>query len=106
MHKLLGLVLFMWKHGLQGKLSLLDRYLSKFLVQKEEVDILYIPSKTFIRKDLLSTHITVWQDRWNNSTKGRNVWEYIPIVNLEKLYSDFFLNQIITGHGIMPAFQQ
>lgn len=26
-------------------------------------------------------------------------------VNVKKIYSDFYLNQIITGHGIFPEYQ-
>lgn len=47
----------------------------------------------------------LWNVLWNNSTNGRVTWRYINKVDFNKIYSDFYLNQVITGHGEFPQFQ-
>lgn len=53
-----------------------------------------------------NTMITAWQDRWNNSTKGRTSWSYCDNVR-HRLNNDWELNyyvvQFLTGHGHFNA---
>lgn len=49
--------------------------------------------------------MNVWQVRWNNFTKGRWTWDLVPKVNLKRILSDFYLNQVLTYHGVFPEFQ-
>lgn len=42
---------------------------------------------------------------WRDSIKGSNIWNYIKDVNYNKIYSDFYINHVITGHSIFHTFQ-
>ncbi|GIY25043.1 RNase H domain-containing protein [Caerostris extrusa] len=57
--------------------------------------------KQTIKKDILAE----WQDRWSNSIKGREVFILLPKVNLTRVQGDFFINQLISGHGTLAAYQ-
>ena len=43
---------------------------------------------------------------WDNSPKGRETHTVIPRVSTNNIQSDFYLNQIITGHGCVPSHQE
>lgn len=47
-----------------------DQY-AKEACTKDSTDYRFVKSKNFIRKELNNIYLNRWQDRWNNSTKGR-----------------------------------
>lgn len=48
-----------------------------------------------------------WQERWDNpDAKGRHTYEIFPVVSTKRLFGDFFLNQILTNHGVWGTYQQ
>lgn len=47
-----------------------------------------------------------WQRRWNESDQGRKVFSYFPKVSKARLKGDFYINQLITGHGALGPYQQ
>ncbi|GIY45304.1 uncharacterized protein CDAR_246041, partial [Caerostris darwini] len=57
--------------------------------------------KQLIKKEILAE----WQDRWSNSTKGREVFLLLPRVNVTRVQGDFYVNQLISGHGALAAYQ-
>ncbi|GIY78339.1 hypothetical protein CDAR_494501 [Caerostris darwini] len=57
--------------------------------------------KNLIKKDIIQE----WQDRWRQSLKGRDVFHLYQNVNIKRVQGDFYLNQIITGHGTIGAYQ-
>ncbi|GIY54396.1 uncharacterized protein CDAR_623001 [Caerostris darwini] len=63
------------------------------------INLLYI--KKLIKKDISAE----WQNRWTNSNKGREVFALLPITNEKRVLGDFFLNQLITGHGTLAVYQ-
>ncbi|GBM28771.1 hypothetical protein AVEN_177985-1 [Araneus ventricosus] len=42
----------------------------------------------------------LWQNRWNDSKNARWTKNLIDKVNVDRLYVDFYLNQILTAHGV------
>ncbi|GIX78352.1 RNase H domain-containing protein [Caerostris darwini] len=46
-----------------------------------------------------------WQSRWLHSTKGRDVYELYKEAKENRIQGDFFLNQLITGHGTIGIHQ-
>ncbi|GIY41486.1 uncharacterized protein CDAR_206861 [Caerostris darwini] len=58
--------------------------------------------KSFLKKELMAG----WQNNWTNSTKGRNVHNLFPKVSVDRIQGDFFLNQLITGHGTLAKYQE
>lgn len=50
-------------------------------------------------------YLNKWQDNWNSSTKGRWTWDLVPKVNLNRILSNFYLNQVLSKHGVFPEFQ-
>ncbi|GBN65876.1 hypothetical protein AVEN_223673-1 [Araneus ventricosus] len=42
----------------------------------------------------------MWQNRWNDSKKARWTKNLINKVNVDRLYGDFYINQILTAHGV------
>lgn len=65
-------------------------------------DINYHPNKRYINKSLYNKCMELWQQSWDTHDKGRNVYCYIDQVNTGKIYLDFYLNQIVAGHGAFP----
>ncbi|GIX87697.1 RNase H domain-containing protein [Caerostris darwini] len=58
--------------------------------------------KNLIKRELMVN----WQHRWDSSTKGRSVYSLFPKVSTNRVQGDFFLNQLITGHGALAIYQQ
>lgn len=79
--------------------------LAKMGTNRPIIDIIFAPTKTQVKNLLLDKYYITWNNRWNDSFKGRTTFLYIQEVNCNRLISDFYLNQIVTGHGIFPAFQ-
>ncbi|GIY97176.1 RNase H domain-containing protein [Caerostris extrusa] len=46
-----------------------------------------------------------WQAGSNNSLKGRAVFDLCPKVHLKRLHGNFYINQLITGHGALAQYQ-
>ncbi|GIY87044.1 RNase H domain-containing protein, partial [Caerostris darwini] len=57
--------------------------------------------KYLINKDISQE----WKDRWSHSIKGRDVYHLFQNVTIKRVQGDFYLNQIITGHGSIGAYQ-
>ncbi|GBL88847.1 hypothetical protein AVEN_158958-1 [Araneus ventricosus] len=49
--------------------------------------------------------LEAWQQRWSGSSNAR--WTYLLLskVDSKRIYGDFFLNQVFTGHGVFPCHQ-
>ncbi|GIX68962.1 RNase H domain-containing protein [Caerostris darwini] len=73
--------------------------------KSDNIDIqVKLPPK-FI-KNLIHKDIKVkWQHSWSTSEKGREVFEIFPLVSAKRLHGNFFLNQIITGLGVIASYQ-
>ncbi|GIX79775.1 putative 115 kDa protein in type-1 retrotransposable element R1DM [Caerostris darwini] len=56
----------------------------------------------FIKKEI----VAAWQDRWSNSSKGREVFTLFPEVKISRIQGDFLINQLITGHGCLGVYQE
>ncbi|GIY72493.1 RNase H domain-containing protein [Caerostris darwini] len=79
--------------------------LAKEATNSPTIDITIDINLHYIKK-LIKKEITAeWQDRWTNSNKGREVFALLPKINEKRVQGDFFLNQIITGHGTLAVYQ-
>ncbi|GIY62382.1 uncharacterized protein CEXT_513801 [Caerostris extrusa] len=89
--------------GIYGN-ELADQY-AKQATSRDTIDQnMYIPIR-FIKKLLKYDILTEWQTHWVNSAKGRAVFEIFDKVNPKRTLGNFFLNQIITGHGAIASYQ-
>ncbi|GIX83513.1 RNase H domain-containing protein [Caerostris darwini] len=89
--------------GIHGN-ELADQY-AKQATSRDAIDQhMYIPIR-FIKKLLYHDILTVWQNHWVNSAKGRAVFEIYGKANPKRILGNFFLNQIITGHGAIASYQ-
>lgn len=57
--------------------------------------------KSLSKKDM----IREWQKRWDESENGRWTWDLIPKVRENVVFGDFYINQVLTGHGAFPVYQ-
>lgn len=80
-------------------------HFAKEATRKQRVDINTKLSWRTIRNLLKKEALTQWQTYWNNSSKGRRTFDLIKEVSLGRCFTDFFLVQVITGHGVFPAHQ-
>ncbi|GIX87730.1 uncharacterized protein CDAR_617151 [Caerostris darwini] len=64
------------------------------------ISINYI--KSILKKELMAEG----QNNWTNSTKGRSVHDLFPKVSVDRIQGDFFLNQLITGHGALAKYRE
>ncbi|GBN47110.1 hypothetical protein AVEN_205175-1 [Araneus ventricosus] len=47
----------------------------------------------------------LWQNRWNDSENARWTKNLIDEVNVDRLSGDFYINQILTAHGVFREHQ-
>lgn len=79
--------------------------MAKEATTKVNIDTKFQNTRYQIRVQLDAKYKEIWNARWESSIKGRETWNYIKKTDYEKIYSDFYLNQVITGHGIFPKYQ-
>ncbi|GIY95028.1 uncharacterized protein CEXT_9091 [Caerostris extrusa] len=58
-----------------------------------------------IKTELAKAIKTEWQLQWSSSSKGRAVHELCQHVCSQRIHGNYFLNQIITGHGALASYQ-
>ncbi|GIX71144.1 uncharacterized protein CDAR_430821 [Caerostris darwini] len=89
--------------GILGN-ELADQY-AKQATSRDTIDQhMHIPIR-FIKKLLKHDVLEEWQNLWANSAKGRAVFELCEKINPKRTLGNFFLNQIITGHGAIASYQ-
>ncbi|GIY44537.1 uncharacterized protein CDAR_189441 [Caerostris darwini] len=89
--------------GITGN-ELADAY-AKLGTEKPVIDSFHRLPISFIKKKLKESITTTWQQQWSTSTKGRDVHQLCPTINLNRIHGNFYLNQIITGHGAIGTHQ-
>ncbi|GBN60880.1 hypothetical protein AVEN_255785-1 [Araneus ventricosus] len=62
--------------------------------------ISFVPSRNQIRNEGNKIIKDLWQNRWNDSKTVRWTKNLIDKVNVDRLYGDFYINQILTAHGV------
>ncbi|GBO22233.1 hypothetical protein AVEN_257886-1 [Araneus ventricosus] len=67
--------------------------------------ISFVPSRNQIRNGENKIIIELWQNRWNESNKARWTKILIDNANLDRLYGDFYMNQILAAHGVFSEHQ-
>ena len=79
--------------------------LARAATERGEVDYFEDLSKFQLNNIFKGKIMSEWNNRWTNNSKGRLIFEIFPKVSLKRTRSNFFLNQIISGHGAIPTFQ-
>ncbi|GIX83521.1 putative 115 kDa protein in type-1 retrotransposable element R1DM [Caerostris darwini] len=82
-----------------------DEY-AKVATRKDQIDITSTYDINFIKKLIKKEIVAAWQDRWSNSSKGREVFTLFPEVKISRIQGDFLINQLITGHGCLGVYQE
>lgn len=72
---------------------------------KDNMDLNYYLNRRTINKSLYYKYLELWKRQLNNHDKGGNVYSHIYQVNTGKIYSDFYLYQVVMEHGAFPDFQ-
>ncbi|GBN88016.1 hypothetical protein AVEN_114817-1 [Araneus ventricosus] len=67
--------------------------------------ISFVPSRNQIRNEGNKIIKDLWQNRWNDSKNARWTKNLIDKVNVDRLYGDFYINQILTAHGVFREHQ-
>lgn len=79
--------------------------LAKEATNRLEVDLRIKISSRKLKK-LIDNYIDRrWQEAWIASDCGRHTFEIFPVISRYRIYSDFCVNQFISGHGVFPAYQ-
>ncbi|GIX84322.1 uncharacterized protein CDAR_49031 [Caerostris darwini] len=89
--------------GTEGN-EIADRY-AKEATTREEVDLPICLSMKHIKSEISKAILLDWQHQWSTSSKGRAVHELCPLVCSQRIHGNYFLNQIITGHGAIASYQ-
>ncbi|GIX79758.1 retrovirus-related Pol polyprotein from type-1 retrotransposable element R1 [Caerostris darwini] len=89
--------------GTEGN-EIADLY-AKEATTREEVDLPISLSFNHLKTEIAKAIKTDWQRQWSSSSKGRAVHELFPHVCLKRIHGNYFLNQIITGHGDIASYQ-
>ncbi|GBM06163.1 hypothetical protein AVEN_167057-1 [Araneus ventricosus] len=61
--------------------------------------ISFVPSRNHLRNEGNEIIKDLWQNRWSDSKKARWTRNLIEKVNVNRLFGDFYINQILTAHG-------
>ncbi|GIY12635.1 uncharacterized protein CDAR_188951 [Caerostris darwini] len=88
--------------GVAGN-ELADSY-AKQAILKENIDFHLNSTFKSNKKAGHNANKIAWQQQWT-SVKGRAVHMLCPKVNLNGLHGNYFINQIITGHGTIAIYQ-
>ncbi|GBN46367.1 hypothetical protein AVEN_243129-1 [Araneus ventricosus] len=67
--------------------------------------ISFVPSRNLIRNEGNKIIKDLWKNRWNDSKNARWTKNLIDKVNVDRLYGDFYINQISTAHGVFRENQ-
>ncbi|GBM88258.1 hypothetical protein AVEN_192366-1 [Araneus ventricosus] len=67
--------------------------------------ISFVPSRNQIRNEGNKIIKDPWQNRWNDSKNARWTKNLIDKVNVDRLYGDFYINQILTANGVFREHQ-
>ncbi|GBM47342.1 hypothetical protein AVEN_94449-1 [Araneus ventricosus] len=67
--------------------------------------ISFVPSRNQIRNEGNKIIKDLWQNRWNDSKNARWNKNLTDKVNVDRLYGDFYINQILTAHGVFREHQ-
>ncbi|GIY73321.1 RNase H domain-containing protein [Caerostris darwini] len=79
--------------------------LAKSAINKPSIDIQVNFTPTIVKRLLHKHTMAEWQTRWLQSIEGREVFELYKEVKENRIQGDFFLNQLITGHGTIGTHQ-
>ncbi|GBM23717.1 hypothetical protein AVEN_257629-1 [Araneus ventricosus] len=77
-----------------------DYFLRKPLRNKKSIFIFARPNNRGKRNIRLN-----WQILWDHSSKGKQVKKLFDKVDEKRVLDDFYLNQIISGHGTFKTYQ-
>lgn len=79
--------------------------LAKGATTKSEVDVEVALTVRQVRSQIQTVSLSEWQERWDESDKGRTTHSVFPKVSLKRVQGDFFMNQVLTGHGVFGSHQ-
>ncbi|GIY54065.1 RNase H domain-containing protein [Caerostris extrusa] len=79
---------------------------AKQATKREFIDIQTKLTPKYIKNLLKQVIIRNWQLEWTTSPKGREVFAICRTVSTKRLHGNFFINQIITGHGALASYQE
>ncbi|GBM56656.1 hypothetical protein AVEN_250266-1 [Araneus ventricosus] len=77
--------------------------LAKLASTKDHVDFSFCPSRIQIKNAARREILEAWQQRWSGSSNARRTYSLLSKVDSKRIYGDFFLNQVSTGHGAFPC---
>ncbi|GIY49462.1 RNase H domain-containing protein [Caerostris extrusa] len=78
---------------------------AKLGTEKPIIDSFHKMPLNLLKSQLLKEKLKTWQQLWSTSIKGREVFQLCPVINLKRIHGNFFINQIITGHGAIAKHQ-
>ncbi|GIX99975.1 uncharacterized protein CDAR_447361 [Caerostris darwini] len=79
--------------------------IAKAATLRTDVDHMVAFDSRFVKKLIKKEILVEWQNKWSDSTKGREVFSLLPEVRETRTLGNFVLNQIYTGHGSFAVYQ-
>ncbi|GBN63214.1 hypothetical protein AVEN_186663-1 [Araneus ventricosus] len=67
---------------------------------KDPVDFSFSPSRIQIKNAARREILEAWQQRWSGSSNATWTYSLLSKVDYKRIYGDFFLNHVVTGHGV------
>ncbi|GBM15934.1 hypothetical protein AVEN_270604-1 [Araneus ventricosus] len=80
-------------------------YFAKKATEKQEIDFYFCETKQQRKTEVKKNIRQNWQILWDHSSKGKQVKKLFDKVDEKRVLGDFYLNQIITGHGAFKTYQ-
>ncbi|GBM17204.1 hypothetical protein AVEN_1973-1 [Araneus ventricosus] len=72
---------------------------------KDPVDFSFSPSRIQIKNAARREILEAWQQRWSGRSNATWTYSLLSKVDYKRMYGDFFLIQVVTGHDVFPYHQ-
>lgn len=79
--------------------------LAKQASQLPNISISLKLDKVTFKKIAFKLYLNCWQELWNTSTNGRHTFQIFPKISTNRIFGNFFINQILSNHGFHAAHQ-
>lgn len=80
--------------------------MAKFGTKQTDVDEEFLLGRTQIKNMCRDEVNKTWQNTWTNEHRGRILYRLLPEVSQDRVYGDFYLNQLLTEHGWSDAYKK
>ncbi|XP_071041890.1 uncharacterized protein [Parasteatoda tepidariorum] len=81
-------------------------WVAKEATKLGQIDFEIPGEKCEIKSYIKNITFNRWRNDWRSSDKGRQTYKFFKDPSIKRLQANFYLNQLLTGHGVFGTYQQ